>query len=277
MTTNLYIVGTPIGNLSDISQRAIDTLREVHTIAAEDTRITKKLLSHYEIKKPIISFNAKNYKNKIASIEKILETDDVALTTDAGTPGISDPGHELIKSIEDSAVNIIPIPGASAVTSAISVSGFSINQFYFAGFAPRRESELKSLLESTLKLNVPIIMFESPNRLEKLLEFISKYAKERNVLIMREMTKLYEERFYGSTTDAINHFKNPKGEITLILEPIDFVETLLEENEIVDLINKLRSEGLKTKAISMEITKVTNLNSSESYKKILESNKKTDP
>ena len=94
---------------------------------------------------------------------------------------------------------------------------------------------------------------------------------------MREMTKLYEERFYGSTTDAINHFKNPKGEITLILEPIGFVETLLEENEIVDLINKLRSEGLKTKAISMEITKVTNLNSSESYKKILESNKKTDP
>ena len=111
MTTTLYIVGTPIGNLSDISQRAIDTLRKVHTIAAEDTRVTKKLLSRYEIKKPIISFNAKNYKNKIASIHKILETDDLALTTDAGTPGISDPGHELIRAIEHLDVTIIPIPG----------------------------------------------------------------------------------------------------------------------------------------------------------------------
>ena len=277
MTTTLYIVGTPIGNLSDISQRALDTLRKVHTIAAEDTRVTKKLLSRYEIKKPVISFNSKNYKNKIASIQKLLETVDVALTTDAGTPGISDPGHELISAIEHLDVSIIPIPGASAVTSTISVSGFPINQFYFAGFAPRRESELKSLLESTLKLNVPIIMFESPNRLKKLLELLSKYAKERNVLIMREMTKIYEERFYGSILDAINHFKDPKGEITLILEPTNFVETLLEEKEVITLINKLRSEGLKTKAIAMEITKVTNLNSSESYKKILESDKKTTP
>ena len=271
MTTNLYLIGTPIGNLSDITQRAIDTLKNVHTIVAEDTRVTKKLLSHYNISKPIISFNSKNYKSKILTIQKLLEDHNVGLTTDAGTPGISDPGYELINSIENLDVNIIPIPGASALTSAISVSGFPINQFYFAGFAPRRESELKNLLESTSKLNVPIIMFESPNRIKKLLTLLVKYANQKNVLIMREMTKVYEERFYGSIKDASMHFQNPKGEITLILEPSGSSFKSLTENEIFELISKLKSDGIDTKSIAQELTKVTNLSKSESYKKVIDS------
>ncbi|MFL2756890.1 MAG: 16S rRNA (cytidine(1402)-2'-O)-methyltransferase [Dehalococcoidia bacterium] len=271
MTTNLYLIGTPIGNLSDISKRAIDTLNNVHTVVAEDTRVTKKLLSHYDINKPIMSFNSKNYKSKIASIQKLLKNYDIGLTTDAGTPGISDPGYELITSVESLDVNIIPIPGPSALTSAISVSGFPINQFYFAGFAPRRESELRTFLDSIEKLNVPIIMFESPNRIKKLLELLIKYAHHKNVLIMREMTKIYEERFYGSLQDALSNFQNPKGEITLILEPSGLSIQSFTDKEIFELINKFKSDGLGTKSIAQELSKVTNLSRSESYKKIIDS------
>jgi 16S rRNA (cytidine1402-2'-O)-methyltransferase len=221
MHPTLYIVSTPIGNLDDISKRALDILKSVDCILCEDTRVTKKLLTKYQITTNLISYRQHSIRNP-RKLEKILALlaagKQLALVTDAGTPGISDPGNELIDyllSFVD--LEIIPIPGPSAVTAAISVCGFDMSRYTFIGFVPKKK-RLK-LLNSLKDLAWPFIYFDSPHRLIKNLEFIKKELGDRQVFVGRELTKLHEEHYRGPVTDVLEQLKasNPKGEVVVVV------------------------------------------------------------
>lgn len=200
MTGSLYIVATPIGNLDDITFRAIKTLKEVDLIVSEDTRVTKKLLMHYGIDKDILSYHQQSNDYKKAEILKLLlEGRNIALVTDAGTPGISDPGNELISFVVDgsSEVRVVPIPGASSVTTALSVCGFDSSEFLFVGFWPKKKAS--KIVEKIKASNVPAVFFESPYRIMKTIDFlIEKFGEEREVFIGRELTKMYESLYRGT-------------------------------------------------------------------------------
>ena len=215
----LYIVATPIGNLKDFTFRAIDTLKEVDFVFAEDTRNSIQLMKHYNIETKIDSYHEHNNVKKIPKIINLLnEGKNIALISDAGTPTISDPGYKLIRACIDEEINIIPIPGASAVTAALSVSGLPSDSFFFLGFLPQKKGRKKKI--SFLKsLDNTIIIFESPHRLLKTLKELHDELGERPVVVARELTKLYEEIIRGNFDSIIEYFesKKVKGEIVIII------------------------------------------------------------
>jgi len=267
--STLYVVATPIGNLSDISKRALDTLNAVKLIASEDTRIIGKLLSHYNIKTRKISFNKDNAANRLPELLSILEDSNIALTCDAGTPGISDPGFQLVAAARNNGHKTLVIPGPSAVISAISLSPIPINSFLFAGFAPKKTSDLEKLLYKIDNLDTFLLLFEAPHRFNTFLSKINKYSPNRLLFITRELTKIYEDSFLGTAKESIDYFVNPKGEFTIIISPMKFTMTLNKEDSI-KLIMKLQSDGLGIKEISKEIATVTQLSNSDAYKLILD-------
>lgn len=267
--TTLYVVGTPIGNLSDITKRAIQTLKKSKLIAAEDTRVTGKLLQEFSITTRMISFNKHNASKRIPIIIEELNSGDVSLVADAGTPGVSDPGFELISAISNTDIHIVPIPGPSAITSAVSVSPFRSDAFYFAGFAPRRKKEIDSMLNKIDLLEVPTVIFESPNRIKPLFRSISERDPEREIVVMREMTKLYEERFEGTISEALKHFDEPRGEFTIVLSPKPIDTTKLTEEEIMKFIESCHAKSMKTKDISRQLTLITGMSGHESYRLVL--------
>jgi 16S rRNA (cytidine1402-2'-O)-methyltransferase len=242
---SLYLVSTPIGNLYDISFRAIDILKKSDYILCEDTRVSKNLLNKYHIQSKLISnhkFNEKKNLSKI--IEFINQGLFVSLISDAGTPSISDPGAILIKECIKNNIKIVPLPGASAVTAALSISGFS-EKFFFYGFFPEKNKDLLNDLESLSQLNSSLVFFISPKKLNKIIPFIKKNFKGRKILICREMTKFYEE-FYRSEIDELKLFKsNLKGELTIVIsekkEDKKIYQILSESDKrIIDkMINKL--------------------------------------
>jgi len=266
----LYIVATPIGNLGDASTRAIKTLQSVDLIASEDTRVTRKLLSHYDIKTRTISFNRVNAKQRIPTLLKHLEYMDLALTSDAGTPGISDPGHELIAAIDQTMTQVIPIPGPSAVTAILSAAPFPTDRFYFTGFAPRKKVELDQLIKTGSVLKVPIVMFESPKRITGLLSFLGEKIPDTKIFIMREITKRFEDSFYGTVTEAKNHFLEPRGEFTIALAPILESHSTLDHQGVERLVHSLEDSGLKPRDIAKSISSITQMSNSEAYKMIVE-------
>ena len=215
----LYIVATPIGNLKDFTFRAIDTLKEVDFVFAEDTRNSIQLMKHYKIETKIDSYHEHNNVKKIPKIINLLnEGKNIALISDAGTPTISDPGYKLIRACIDEEINIIPIPGASAVTAALSASGLPSDSFFFLGFLPHKKGRKKKI--SFLKsLDNTIIIFESPHRLVKTLKELHDELGERPVVVARELTKLYEEIIRGNFDSIIEYFesKKVKGEIVIII------------------------------------------------------------
>ncbi|GIS42583.1 MAG: 16S rRNA (cytidine(1402)-2'-O)-methyltransferase [Candidatus Neomarinimicrobiota bacterium] len=215
----LYIVATPIGNLKDFTFRAIDTLKEVDFVFAEDTRNSIQLMKHYKIETKIDSYHEHNNVKKIPKIINLLnEGKNIALISDAGTPTISDPGYKLIRACIDEEINIIPIPGASAVTAALSASGLPSDSFFFLGFLPHKKGRKKKI--SFLKsLDNTIIIFESPHRLLKTLKELHDELGERPVVVARELTKLYEEIIRGNFDSIIEYFesKKVKGEIVIII------------------------------------------------------------
>ncbi|MGC9965489.1 MAG: 16S rRNA (cytidine(1402)-2'-O)-methyltransferase [Syntrophobacteraceae bacterium] len=216
----LYIVSTPIGNLADITLRALDTLRAVDLIAAEDTRHTRKLLSYYGIHKPLISYHEHNAMQRGGElIEKIASGLSVALVTDAGTPGVSDPGRFLIDSALQRGVEPIPIPGPTAVIPALIVSGLSPQPFVFLGFPPVKGAERRKFFEKNACLAMTLILYESPGRLVKTLKDMLGNWGERRVAVARELTKIHEEIFRGSISEAIDHFTGKvRGELTVVVE-----------------------------------------------------------
>ena len=242
---SLYLVSTPIGNLYDISFRAIDILKKSDYILCEDTRVSKNLLNKYHIQSKLISnhkFNEKKNLSKI--IEFINQGLFVSLISDAGTPSISDPGAILIKECIKNNIKIVPLPGASAVTTALSISGFS-EKFFFYGFFPEKNKDLLNDLESLSQLNSSLVFFISPKKLNKIIPFIKKNFKGRKILICREMTKFYEE-FYRSEIDELELFKsNLKGELTIVIsekKEDKKISQILSESDkriINKMINKL--------------------------------------
>lgn len=223
MAGKLYIVATPIGNLGDITLRAIETLKASDLIAAEDTRQTKVLLERYGIKTPSTSYHKFNVKEKTKHIIGQLQAGKtISLVSDAGMPGISDPGEELVKEAIENKIEVIPIPGASAAITALSVSGLSTKRFVFEGFLPREGKNRRRVLRELVGEERTIVFYESPHRLIKSLNDMLAVLGDRKICVAREMTKKFEEVFRGTIKEAIEHFsaKEVLGEITVIIEAL---------------------------------------------------------
>jgi 16S rRNA (cytidine1402-2'-O)-methyltransferase len=220
MAGALYVVATPIGNLQDITLRALETLKTVDLIAAEDTRHTKKLLQHYGIETPLISFHQHSGAGRIEQIIRRLQGgESVALVTDAGTPGISDPGGALVEAAHKAGIRVVPVPGASAVTAILSVAGLPAHRFRFEGFPPRKEGARRKFFESFQGEDAPVVFYESPHRLLKTLQTAYEVLGDCGIVVGRELTKQFEEVFRGRLSEAIAHWqaKPPKGEFVIVL------------------------------------------------------------
>ena len=216
----LYVVATPIGNLEDITLRAVRILREVDVIAAEDTRHTRKLLAHLDIHTPLTSFHAHSGTARLERILRTLEEGkSVALVTDAGTPGIADPGQPLIAAAVERGIPVVPVPGPTAVAAAVSIAGFSGSMFCFLGFLPGRSSRRKRLLQSVADLPFTLVIYASPYRLIEDLETCRTCLGNREIVVARELTKVHEEVLRGTITEMLAHFaeNQPRGEFTLVV------------------------------------------------------------
>jgi 16S rRNA (cytidine1402-2'-O)-methyltransferase len=213
----LFVVSTPIGNLSDITFRALETLKSVDIIACEDTRHTLQLLNHFEIKRPLISYHQHSKNDKVEQIiDSILEGKNVAVVTDAGTPGISDPGEVLVKAAIGSGIEVVPIPGVSAAVTALSISGIRSDEFVFVGFLPHKKGRQTKLKEVALEKRT-IILYESPFRIHKLLNELLEFCGDREVAICRELTKKFEEIYRGKISEISSSVKE-KGEFVVVME-----------------------------------------------------------
>lgn len=232
MPGKLYLCATPIGNLEDITFRVLNTLKEADLIAAEDTRNSKKLLNHFEIKTPMTSYHEFNKINKAHFlIEKMKEGSTIALITDAGTPGISDPGEELVKLCYEAGIEVTSLPGAAACITALTLSGLSTGRFCFEAFLPSDKKEKQYILKELENETRTIIIYEAPHRLVKTLEELKKALGDRRITICRELTKRYETVFQSSFSDALEYYQSesPRGEYVIVIEGKDRKE-LMEES-----------------------------------------------
>jgi 16S rRNA (cytidine1402-2'-O)-methyltransferase len=214
----LYVIATPIGNLEDISLRALRLLREVKLIAAEDTRTTRRLLTAYDIKTPLTSYHEHSKRAKLDYLLDYLEKEDLALVSEAGMPGLSDPGYELIVAAIGRGISVVPIPGASAVITALVVSGLPTDQFVYVGFLPRRKGQRQRLLNSIAEERRTIVAFETRHRLTEVFNEIEEILGDRRLCVCRELTKVHEEIFRGRVSQAREHFAEPRGEFSLVIE-----------------------------------------------------------
>lgn len=214
----LYVIATPIGNLEDISLRALRLLGEVKLIAAEDTRTTRFLLNAYDIKTPLTSYHEHSRKAKLDYLLDYLENEDLAVVSEAGMPGLSDPGYELIVAAIERKIQVVPVPGASAVITALAVSGLPTDQFVYVGFLPRRKGQRRRLLDSIGEERRTVVAFETPHRLEESLSDIEEILGDRRISVCRELTKVHEEIFRGRVSEARGRFLEPRGEFSLVIE-----------------------------------------------------------
>ena len=268
----LYIVATPIGNLEDITLRALRILKEVDLIAAEDTRHTLKLLNHFNISKPMISYHRHNEEIRVEMlIEKLSEGNNIALVSDAGTPGICDPGEEIIKKCIEKNIKIVPIPGACAMINALIVSGADTSEFNFLGFLPLNKKNRKNKLEEIKNSNKTVILYEAPHKLKTTLTDLEDILDDRNVIIAREITKVHEEYIRGSIEELLKVCNDLKGEIIIIIEK----NNKKKENELnmlslEDHYKFYERKGLEKKEIIKKIAKDKNVNKNEIYKKFID-------
>ena len=269
----LYIVSTPIGNLEDITLRALRVLREVGLIAAEDTRVTRKLLSHYDIHTRLASFNEHNQSSRIPDLISTLQDTEVALVSDAGTPGVNDPGKALVQAASDAGVQVVVVPGASAVTSAVAVSGIVDEAFIYLGFLPRSRGDRRRLFESLSHERRPVVAFESPRRIRRSLQDMRETLDGRHIVVCREMTKLHEEIFRGTASEALSHFEQPRGEFTLVIE--GWTESSNDDAELdvlaSTLLRQFRRQGAGAKHAVSHVTAVTGLSRRQVYQLWLDS------
>jgi len=262
----LYVVATPIGNLEDISLRALRTLREVKLIAAEDTRRTKRLLNSYDIKTPVTSYHEHNKWTKLDYILGCLERGDMALVSDAGMPGISDPGYELIVAANQRGISVIPIPGASVIITALVVSGLPTNNFLYLGFLPHKASGRRRLLESIANEHATIVVLESPHRLLAALNDILLVLGDRKVAVCRELTKVHEEIFWGTINQAIEHFTEPRGEFSLVIEGKREESKPQLTEDIERQLHHMRQSGITAKEAIAKVAGETGLSKKELYR-----------
>ena len=267
----LYVVGTPIGNLSDISFRALNIFRKVSMIACEDTRQTRKIMSKFEFKNNLISFNKHNFNKKIPKIINDLNAgNSIALVSDAGMPSICDPGEDLIREARSKGIKVICVPGPCAVITALVSSGLPSSKFIFEGFLPKKNSDREKILMEIGKNEKTTILFESPHRLKKLLNQLKEYCGvERETIVSRELTKKYEENIGKNIDDVINYFEGIEvlGEITIVIKGINNSKQKNKYNsvEIKKDLYELTSAGLSLSAASKYLAKKNNIQKSIIY------------
>jgi len=262
----LYVVATPIGNLEDISLRALRILREVKLIAAEDTRRTKRLLATYDIKTPMTSYHERNKLSKLDYILDSLAAGDVALVSDAGTPGMSDPGYELIVAASERGIPVVPIPGPSVAITALVVSGLPTDRFVYLGFLPHKTGGRQRLLKSVAEEQGTMVLLETPHRLLAALNDILLTLGDRRIAVCRELTKIHEEVFRGTVSQAIEYFTEPRGEFTLVIEGKRGKDKPLLTADIEERLHQMRRSGITAKEAIARVAAETGLSKKELYR-----------
>jgi len=263
----LYLVATPIGHMRDITLRALDILRTVPLIAAEDTRSARKLLAHFEIKAPrITSYNEHNARAKTPALLDALAAGDVAVISDAGMPGISDPGHDLVVAAVAAGHTVVPIPGASAVVAAVAASGLPSRRFHYLGFLPRQSGPRRRALAAAAVSGDTLVVYESPHRLRAALDDALAALGDRRIAVCRELTKLHEEIWRGTIAGAIDHFREPRGEFTLVIEggAVSVAEPADEET-VAAFVARLRADGVTAKRGVAELVRRFSLSRRAAY------------
>ena len=271
MPGKLYLVATPIGNLEDITIRALNVLKQVDLIAAEDTRHTLGLLNHFEISKPLISYYKQTEKSRSeVLIEKLKEGKNIAIVSDAGTPGISDPGEEIVKLAIQNNIEIIPIPGACALINALIASGLSTREFSFIGFLSTIKKEKREKLEEVKFETRTLILYEAPHKLKGTLEQIFETLGNRNIVLARELTKIHEEFIRGTVSEILDRIDEIKGEFVILVEGNNISKKDLELSNLKNLsleehYSRYENQGLDKKEIIKRIAKDRNVNKNEIY------------
>ena len=267
----LYVVATPIGNLNDMTKRAIETLKEVDIILCEDTRTSMKLLNNFNIKNKLMSYHKYNEQEQTKNIIKLLKQDkNIAIITDAGTPCISDPGYILVKEARENNITVIPIGGISALITALSASGIETDKFTFQGFFPRETKEKTKLLEELNKTTIKVhIFYESPKRIIKTLEYLKNNLEIEKISIFKELTKLHEKNYYGSLEEVLNKLQNEEkttqGEYTFIIK----TKQKQEKEQNISLEALIIDKLIKEKKTIKEIVEILNKENKNISKKDL--------
>lgn len=274
MKGKLYIVATPIGNLEDITLRAINVLKEVDFIIAEDTRHSLKLLNHLEISKPLISYHRHNEENKTGDIlNKIEEGKNIALISDAGTPVISDPGEFIVKEAIEREIEVIPIPGACAIITALMAAGVNTRNFTFYGFLSLNKKIRTKELEQIKDNNNTVILYEAPHKIKNTMQDLENYVDDRRIVIARELTKLHEEFIRGTIDEIKDKLQNPKGEYVIIIDKNENIneneENKLRELSIEEHYKYYEKMGLEKKEIIKKIAKDRQVAKNEIYKQFI--------
>ncbi len=272
----LYVVATPIGNLEDTTLRALRVLREVGLVAAEDTRITRKLLAHFGIQVPLVSYNQHNARQRIPRILQALGQTDVALVSDAGVPLVSDPGHELVREASRQGFRAVPVPGPSAVTAALAVAGLPADSFHFLGFPPRVRKDRRGALRAVAPLRQTLVAFEAPHRLRASLDDMLAVLGDRVVTVCRELTKVYEEVFRGCVSEALAYFQQPRGEFVLV---ISGAEASSGKDEVAwDAVRQelasLKASGYSRRDAVAQVTAIHGISRRDAYHLWLEASKR---
>jgi len=266
----LYVVATPIGNLEDVTLRALRVLKEVGLIAAEDTRKTRRLLTAYGIKTRLTSYHEHSGQAKLAYLLDWLKEKDLALVSEAGMPGISDPGYELIVAAAERGIPVVPIPGPSAVVTALAVSALPTEQFTYLGFLPRRKGERSRLLKSVATERRTMVAFEAPHRLVETLKELAETLGDRKIVIGREMTKIHEEVFRGTMREAVEHFQQPRGEFTLVIKGHKGAKEAMSTSDLREELRRLHQQGVRAKEAISQLSLTTGLSKKELYRAWLE-------
>ena len=272
MNGKLYLVATPIGNLEDITLRALRILKEVDYIAAEDTRTTLKLLNHFEIKKPLISNHRHNEDDREDFlINKLKEGKNIAVVSDAGTPGISDPGEVIAKKAIEENIEVIPIPGACAAINALIASGLDTKEFVFIGFLPLNKKLRKEKLEEIKEENKTSIIYEAPHKIKDTLNDLKDIIGERKIVLAREITKIHEEFIRGNIDEIIEKSQNLKGEMILLIEGNNEIvkENILNNLSLEEHYNVYEKQGLNKKEIIKKIAKDRGVNKNKIYQNFI--------
>ena len=273
----LYLCATPIGNLEDMTFRCIRILKEADLIAAEDTRNSIKLLNHFEIKTPMTSYHEYNRIEKGHKlVEKLLEGQNIALITDAGTPGISDPGEELVKMCQEAGITVTAVPGPAACISALTISGLATRRFAFEAFLPTDKKERQMILEELKEETRTMILYEAPHRLLKTLKLLQETLGNRRISICRELTKRHETVFATTIEDAITHYEmqEPKGECVMVIEGKSFEEIRAkeqarwEEMSIAEHMEYYESQGIDHKEAMKKVAKDRGISKRDVYKEL---------
>ena len=262
----LYVVATPIGNLGDLSERAADVLRSVSLIAAEDTRVTRKLLTHVGAKTRAVSYHENSPATRLREIMAALDAGDVALVTDAGTPALSDPGADLVAAAAAAGHKVVAAPGPSAVTAALSIAGMPADRFLYLGFLPRQRSRRVETLRDAAGEPGPLVVLEAPHRVTATLETIAELFPDRAVAVCRELTKRFEEVYRGDAAGAVEYFAEPRGEFVIVVEGAGKTRQTPTDEQLASAIQTARSKGLSGRTLVDSVVESTGALRSRVYR-----------